>query len=328
MWKENGMSDSEGIYESTNSNNKYKLALVNNYGSLQIIYLSGGDSYVWNEGDIKAKITSTATANLYKATWYMANKTTNHDVYVTCVQGGLKTIFNQNNDAESVLYIKLFPTSENIAINGSKSLFSSGTGFAISSNGYIATNYHVIGNSSDIIIKGIKGDFNKEYKAVVTIKDANNDLAILKITDSKFTTLGTLPYNFNFNISDVGENVFALGYPLRASMGDEIKLTNGIISSKSGFQGDITTYQVSIPVQAGNSGGPMFNSNGQIIGVINAKHIGAENASYSIKSNYLNMLSMSLEKDFKFSSDNAISGLNLPEQVKFIKEFVYIIEAR
>ena len=74
---------------------------------------------------------------------------------------------------------------------------------------------------------------------------------------------------------------------MRATMGDEVKLTNGIISSKSGFQGDVTSYQITAPVQQGNSGGPLFDSKGNIIGIINAKHAGAENASYAIKASYL-----------------------------------------
>ena len=66
-------------------------------------------------------------------------------------------------------------------------------------------------------------------------------------------------------------------------MGDEVKLTNGIISSKTGFQGDVTTYQISVPLQAGNSGGPLFDSKGNVIGIVNAKHLGTENVSYVVK---------------------------------------------
>ena len=68
----------------------------------------------------------------------------------------------------------------------------------------------------------------------------------------------------NTTTSEVGEEVFVLGYPLTATMGDEIKLTTGVISSKSGFQGDISQYQISAPVQPGNSGGPLFDSKGNI----------------------------------------------------------------
>jgi S1-C subfamily serine protease len=164
---------------------------------------------------------------------------------------------------------------------------SSGTGFFISNNGYIVTCYHVIEGATEISIKGINNDFYKKYKARIVATDKINDLAILKIDCNLESPIN---YSLKWDVSDVGQEVFTLGYPLKTTMGEEIKLTNGIISSKSGFQGDITTYQITVPVQPGNSGGPLFDKNGFVIGVINAKHTGAENAGYAVKSNILKNL--------------------------------------
>lgn len=109
-------------------------------------------------------------------------------------------------------------------------------------------------------------------------------------------------------------------------MGDEIKLTNGIISSKTGFQGDVTSYQISAPVQPGNSGGPLFDSQGYLIGVINAKHVGAENASYAVKVSYLTNLIDLLDFPPTLQKVSSVSGKPLTQQVTIIKKFVYIIE--
>ena len=100
-----------------------------------------------------------------------------------------------------------------------------------------------------------------------------NDLAILKIDDNNFSGrfLGKIPYCFSNQIKEVGDEIIVLGYPLRAVMGDEIKLTNGLISSRTGFQGDMTTYQISATVQPGNSGGPLLDSNGNLIGIISSR---------------------------------------------------------
>ncbi|MDE0472065.1 MAG: trypsin-like peptidase domain-containing protein [Ekhidna sp.] len=201
---------------------------------------------------------------------------------------------------------------------------SSGTGFALSSNGYIVTNQHVVDGASKVSVRGLKGDFSEVYDAKVIVEDKKNDLAIIKIADQ--TYLGTPPYRINSSITDVGNAVYALGYPLRATMGDEVKLTNGIISSKTGFQGDITTYQISVPIQPGNSGGPLFDSNGNIIGIINAKHTGAENASYAIKASYLMNLIQVMNTTPRLPQSNTISNKSLSEQVKYLKKFVYIIE--
>jgi len=158
------------------------------------------------------------------------------------------------------------------------------------------------------------------------VSDKNNDLALIQIDDYSFTSAGTIPYMLKPKLANVGENIFALGYPLRAVMGDEIKLTNGIISSKTGFQGDITSYQVSAPVQPGNSGGPLFDNNGNVIGVINAKLTIAENASYAVKISYLMNLIELLDNPPKLSTGNTLTGKSLSAQVLLVNKFVYIIE--
>jgi len=109
-------------------------------------------------------------------------------------------------------------------------------------------------------------------------------------------------------------------------MGDEIKLTDGIISSKSGFKGDITSYQISAPIQPGNSGGPLFDKKGNLVGVVNAKIMGAENVSYAIKSSYLKNLFDQLPISPKLQNISSVNGKSLAEQVKAIKKFTYIIE--
>jgi len=200
---------------------------------------------------------------------------------------------------------------------------SSGTGFLVSNNGYIATCYHVIEGATDIKIKGVNNDFNKKYNARVIATDKTNDLAILKI-DCKLES--SLKYSIKWNVSDVGQEVFTLGYPLKTTMGEEIKLTNGIISSKSGFQGDITTYQITVPVQPGNSGGPLFDKNGYVIGVINAKHNGAENVGYAVKTNILRNLIQSTSHSISLPQSNQLYGKSLTSQVKLARKDVLIIE--
>lgn len=223
--------------------------------------------------------------------------------------------------------LKIFPTvNDNIKSSSKIAENSSGTGFGISSNGVIVTNYHVIEGANTIKVKGIYTDFSKSYNAKVIVSDKKNDLALIQIDDKSFTSLGTIPYIIKTSISSVGENIFVMGYPLRASMGDEIKLTNGIISSKTGYQGDISSYQISAPIQPGNSGGPLFNSQGNLIGIVNAKLSGAENASYAIKTNYLTNLFELLSSPPILQTTNLLAGKSLTTQVETIKKFVYIIE--
>jgi len=347
-WKTNGADEIEGIYENTVESGlraKYKLGLVKRSNGYSLIYLSGAkgdDAWRWNTSDIKAYLTPTATQYLFKTRWYMADKTTSESLYITFEKGIMNIIWQGKEpvpylidgelgliwtDKRPDLYLQLYPTSEDkISIPAENRIPLSGTGFAISLDGLIVTNNHVIEGAKIIKVRGVNGDFSRTYNAKILFTDNNNDLAIIKIDDYGFTSLGTIPYTIKTSLAGVGENIFVLGYPLRATMGDEIKLTNGIVSSKTGFQGDITCYQISAPVQPGNSGGPLFNSQGNLIGVINAKHVGAENASYAVKSIYLTSLIELLSSSPKLQTINSLTGKTLITQVEMVKKFVYIIE--
>jgi len=223
-------------------------------------------------------------------------------------------------------YLKIFPDDNTVQEALKKEEKRAGTGFAISNNGYFVTCNHVIENAKSIKVKGVNGDFNNSYNAKIIITDINNDIAILKIDDIKLIINGTIPYTIKSTVTEVGTNIYILGYPLTATMGDEIKLTNGIVSAKSGFMGDITSYQITAAVQPGNSGGPLFDDFGRIIGIVNAKHYGAENASYAIKSAYLINLIESLPAKLALPTINALSGKDLTNKVKIMKNFIYIIE--
>lgn len=325
-FKDKGADPIEGIYESaigTSLMPKYKLGLIKTEAGYNLIYFSGATNYNdWKAGELKARLFPTATPTLFKADWYMGNKQINKDPYITFEQGLMNLVMQ---DRDKTLYIKLFPTSgDNITstISGP----ASGSGFAVSSDGLIVTNHHVINGAKTIKIRGINGDFSKSYNAKIIIEDKNNDLALIKIDDPNFTTLGIIPFVINGKTIDVGNSIFVLGYPLRATMGDEIKLTNGIISSKSGFQGDVTSYQISAPIQPGNSGGPLFDEKGNLIGIVNAKHAGAENASYAIKASYLLNLFELMNTYPKIQTVSSVTGKPLTEQVKTLKKYTYIIE--
>lgn len=199
-----------------------------------------------------------------------------------------------------------------------------GTGWALK-DGYIVTNYHVIEDANMINIQGIRGDFLTKYKAKVIATDKFNDLAILKIDDSSFNGFGNIPYSVKTSTSDVGEDVFVLGYPLTSTMGEEIKLTTGIISSKTGYQGDVSLYQISAPIQPGNSGGPLFDGNGNVIAIVSAKHKDAENVGYAIKASYLRNLMESVVSEDILPQTNQIATYKLSEQVKSLKNFVFYI---
>lgn len=237
----------EGVYEGDN----YKIGVKRDEnGKFYLVYLSGAtNSNDWSAGDVKAILEPTATPTVFKANWY--GKWKQKMNFTVIFKEGLMTTYDEDRNQEA--YIKLYPAQ--VSQSTSESAEWSGTGFALK-NGYVVTNYHVIDGAKSITVQGVKGIFNTSYNATLVGSDKNNDLALLKISDSSFNGFGTIPYSISPSISEVGEDIFVLGYPLTSTMGDEIKLTTGVISSKTGFQGDVALYQISAPIQPGNSGGP------------------------------------------------------------------------
>ena len=228
-------------------------------------------------------------------------------------------------------WIKTYPTSEMYMQAMQKEMAEpeleewSGTGFALN-GGYFVTNYHVVENAKTITVSGINGQ-QTSYDAEVVASDKFNDLAIIKLLNYNAQDFNKIPYRIQTRTADVGEDIFVLGYPLISTMGSEIKLTTGIISSKTGYQGDVSLYQISAAVQPGNSGGPLFDKNGNIIGIVSAKHREAENAGYAIKTLYLTNLieSSSLSAESLLPSNNSISSLSLSDKVKAVDDFIVTI---
>jgi serine protease Do len=198
-----------------------------------------------------------------------------------------------------------------------------GTGFAITANGYLCTNFHVIDKADSIYVQNSKGD---SYKVKVVYQDPQYDIAILKIVDKDFTPLANLPYKLKKLNSAMGEHVYTLGYPK-----DDAVLGEGYLSSNTGFGGDSLSYQVDIRVNPGNSGGPLLDNQGNIIGVISAKESQADGAAYAIKSKYI-LEAMraipqdSLQNNVAYIKKSALQGLIRTKQIEKMQDYVFMIK--
>ena len=198
-----------------------------------------------------------------------------------------------------------------------------GTGFALSSNGYLATNYHVIKDADSVYVQNAAGE---SFHAKVIYTEPQYDLAILQVDDASFKDLGNVPYNFKKSLSDLGEGVYTFGFP-----GGEEVYGPGSLTAATGYAGDSTEYQVSIPVNPGNSGGPLIDEKGNVIGVINAKQTQVAGAAFAKKSAYLlktiqNIPSDSLSKSLTLSTKNTLAGLSRPQQLKKLKNYVFMVK--
>ena len=217
---------------------------------------------------------------------------------------------------------KTFPTPQDIE----KASIFSGTCFRIPGTEVYVTNTHVIAGSSAIgVIIGI-GDSVLTSDARLISSDPQNDLSLISVSRTA-PRPSRYPFIIRTTSAEVGEEVFILGYPLPSSMGSELKLTTGVVSSTSGFQGDPTCYQISAPAQPGNSGGPVFDKEGRLIAVVSSRHEGAQNVSYAIKSKYLvAFLTKSIGYQDR-SLPNPLRGKSLVEQVRAIRDDVLLVAA-
>jgi S1-C subfamily serine protease len=156
---------------------------------------------------------------------------------------------------------------------------SSATAFCISPLGYFVTAQHFTGHAKRFKLQGPNGLLEAE----LVREDAANDLAILKV---KGSFGGTVPIRPSKGVR-LGESVATLGFPQTTLQGVEPKVTRGEISSLSGARDDPRQFQISVPVQPGNSGGPLVDMNGQIVGVIRAQLQGGQSVNYAVKSSLL-----------------------------------------
>jgi len=199
---------------------------------------------------------------------------------------------------------------------------SFGTAFPVASNGYVLTSYHIVKDAQRIWVE-LPGDGNSRFRAELFYSDPTMDLAVLRVYDTNFTSFGVLPYGLANAPSRLGEFVYTLGYSKQ-----DVVFTEGSISSMTGFEEDTFAYQISVPVNPGNSGGPLMNAEGQILGLISGKHSQQEGAAFATKSSHIlsflnEMKSDSSLTDFSLPKGQTLKWKERPAQVEKLQELVF-----
>jgi serine protease Do len=200
---------------------------------------------------------------------------------------------------------------------------SGGSGFLIDGKGYLATNAHLIRNSKNIVVINNKGE---QFNAVVSKLFTDKDIAILKIKDEDYKPIATLPYGIRKSSTDVAEPIYTLGYPR-----NDIVYSEGYLSAKTGFNGDTLSCQLGLAANPGNSGGPVFNYDGEVVGIITSKEMQAEGVAFAIQSKYIFDAIEQLKKDTSYAgvrvpTKSTVRGLDKKLQVKRIQDFVFMVK--
>ncbi len=223
-------------------------------------------------------------------------------------------------------------TSSSLQINTGD--VATGTGFLFSSSDYVITSYHVVHGAKSIKVRLVNGE---RIDATISLKDTNNDIAILKLSHSPTSRQNIIVLGDSSSVK-TGDRVFTYGFPLVDLLGAaEPRYSEGFINSLSGISNDPRLFQVSIPIQPGNSGGPVFNEKGELIGIATSsidadktkKVFGSspQNVNFAIKSSYIKSLLPGLPD--AFIRDKGIVVVPV-EEVGFkerVKNDIVLVEA-
>ena len=183
----------------------------------------------------------------------------------------------------------------------------SGSGFYINNRGHVLTNHHVI----DTCKQSIAVIDGKETLFRIIATDKTNDVAVLK---TNFKSRNYI--KINEDGAKLGEDVIAVGYPLSDRLSDSVKITRGIVSSLSGMNNNIGEIQIDAAIQPGNSGGPVLNNKGELVGIASAglnkllmakerKYI-PENVNFAVASPII--VNILKNKKVKYSAPNIFSS--------------------
>lgn len=340
-WDNSPSAPIEGIYNFVSTSNptywgsvRHKIAIVKEKNMYKVVYLQGSNKNVWKEGEIKGTFSATTTQELYKIdSWYLENKMLSSADFYLKYHDKKITLYDAKNYVETT-FMKLYPEND-IDFSIEKQVYKektknvkepkgNGSGFFVGKN-IIVTNNHVVEGASEIEISIQTASGVKTYTSKVLCADKINDLALLLVDDTEFHQLSSIPYNIYQRTIEVGTSIFTMGYPVAHVMGSEIKVTDGIISSRTGYQGQISTYQISAPIQPGNSGGPMFDRKGNLVGVTSSGIIEANNVGYAIKSSYLYQLIDAAPITIEDITDKTPNQCAFTKQIKDYAPYVVMI---
>ncbi len=199
----------------------------------------------------------------------------------------------------------------------------SGTGFALTADGYLATAYHVVEGADSMYIQTRDGRY---HRARLAAADQTADVAVLKIESPAFRFgPGTdLPYAVAGRRAGLGARVYTLGFPQ-----DEVVYSEGYIAAKNGYHGDSLQYRLELPAQPGQSGAPVVDARGSVVALISGRETNGGGTTYAVSTAPLLRLLATLPADagvqLPKAAGAALSRLPREAQIDKLEDYICIV---
>jgi len=330
----------EGIWTSVplegGADTHYKIGIVSTPGSATASFTAfvlESELPWWQPGDIKARIQGTAGPDVYMAEYSMADRSLQR-ITVGVNEGVVLETLTGDVD---IAFVKNYPTGSSApstdVIGGS--IRGTGTGFVVG-RGVVVTNDHVVAAGNRYEFHTSDG---QTFPLEVINRDTANDLATLRLlpnASGRYPSLLAVP--LSTSPARLAEDVYTIGYPLSSVLGNSPRVTDGSVSAQQGLGGDPRFVQVSIPTQPGNSGGPIFNSQGQVVGVLtsqlnalalmSADGTVPQNINFAVKLDYLLPLVPAERRTTPDETIRTQGSTNRADQVELLREGVGQIVVR
>ena len=286
----------EGVWSATVNGNSWEVAIIKNpsttlYKTWQYVGIVTNpldlDAKI---GEVKVALNKTAAEGVYSGTYVVQSGGawgTQYHMATNFMTTQANMMQASVTDVGAITLVKLSSSPSKPAATGT----ATGTGFFVTPS-VVITNHHVIADA-----KRVEVTFLNEYtlSAKVLSKDAKNDIAVLEVIGLESKVV-PLPLGTARTVRE-GERVYTIGFPMSGVLGTNHKISEGIINSLTGMHDDPTRFQISIPIQHGNSGGPLVTSDGRAVGITSASLNTAyfiqktgsapQNVNFAVKADYI-----------------------------------------
>ncbi len=283
-------------------------------------------------GDLKLLLRTMADPRMHRGLWFPERGAPQETVFGLTDEDTIR--YGANFDPETTepeVLLRTYP-KEGEEPSGRRSGTVSGTGFFVAQD-LVATNHHVIEGAEDITLTLADGT---KVAGSVVARDPFNDLALIRLSHPAEGVRV-------LSVGDVaavrsGQRVYTIGFPMPSDLGTNAKLGEGIVNSITGFEDDPRMYQISLPVQPGNSGGPLLDTRGRVIGVVTASMDSMyslvrsgtvpQNVNFAMKINYLDNLVAVLPSGPALSREASPSDLEAADLMSTLRPAIVLITAK